>query len=127
MHHSLTISIRIGVTVATMFIASSASAAGDAKRGEELYASRCSACHSVDQSRVGPSHQGVYGRRAGRVVDYGYSTALKASKVVWSEKTLDAWLSNPERLIPGQKMGYSVTDAGDRADLIAYLRKVSPP
>ena len=41
--------------------------------------------------------------------------------------TLDTWLSNPERTIPGQKMGYSVTDATDRADLIAYLRKVSPP
>jgi cytochrome c len=80
----------------------------------------------VDQSRVGPAHQGVFGRRAGRAVGYDYSNALKTSKVVWSEKTLDAWLSNPERLIPGQRMGYKVTDAGDCADLIAYLRKVSP-
>ena len=41
--------------------------------------------------------------------------------------TQDAWLTNPERTIPGQKMGYQVTEATDRADLIAYLRKVSPP
>jgi cytochrome c2 len=37
------------------------------------------------------------------------------------------WLANPERTIAGQRMGYRVTDATDRADLIAYLRKVSPP
>jgi len=120
-------SITIGVAVAMLSIVSSAWAAGDATRGQELYESRCIACHSVDQSRVGPAHQGVFGRRAGRVAGYDYSAALRASKVIWSEKTLDAWLSNPERLIPGQKMGYMVTEAGDRADLIAYLRKVSPP
>jgi cytochrome c len=108
-------------------VTSAVFAAGDDARGQQLYDSRCIACHSVDQSRVGPAHQGVFGRRAGRVIDYDYSPALKASKVVWKEKTLDAWLSNPERLIPGQKMGYSVTDAGDRADLIAYLKKISTP
>ena len=32
-----------------------------------------------------------------------------------------------KRLVPGQKMGYRVTEAKDRADLIAYLRKISPP
>ena len=120
-------SITIGVAMAMLSVVSSARAAGDATHGQELYESRCVACHSVDQNRVGPAHQGVFGRRAGRVGGYDYSTALKASQVVWSEKTLDAWLSNPERLIPGQKMGYMVTEAGDRADLIAYLRKVSPP
>ena len=131
MHHSNTItaipSITFGMALMAIFTASPTWAAGDATRGQELYESRCIACHSVDQSRVGPAHKGVFGRRAGRVVGYDYSAALKASKVVWSEKTLDAWLSNPERLIPGQKMGYMVTEAVDRADLIAYLKKVSPP
>ncbi len=119
--------ISIVVAIALMSVASAVFAAGDAARGQQLYESRCIACHSVDQSRVGPAHQGVFGRRAGRVADYDYSPALKASKLVWSEKTLDAWLANPERVIAGQKMGYQVTDANDRADLIAYLRKVSPP
>jgi cytochrome c len=117
----------IALALALPLAASSVFAAGDAVRGQELYESRCVACHSVDQSRVGPAHRGVFGRRAGRVADYDYSDALKASKLVWSEKTLDAWLSNPERTIPGQKMGYMVTDATDRADLIAYLKKLSPP
>jgi cytochrome c len=119
--------ITIVLAVALMSIASAVFAAGDAVRGQQLYESRCVACHSVEQSRVGPAHQGVFGRRAGRVAGYDYSAALKTSKLVWSEKTLDAWLANPERTIPGQKMGYIVTDASDRADLIAYLKKVSPP
>jgi cytochrome c len=118
--------VTIVLAVALMSMASAVFAAGDAAHGQQLYESRCIACHSVDQSRVGPAHQGVFGRRAGRVVGYDYSAALKASKVIWAEKTLDAWLSNPERTIPGQKMGYSVTDAADRADLIAYLKMISP-
>jgi len=119
--------ISIVLATALLSVASAVFAAGDAVRGQQLYESRCVACHSVDQSRVGPAHQGVFGRRAGRVAQYDYSEALKASEVIWSEPTLDAWLANPERTIPGQKMGYQVTDANDRADLIAYLRKVSPP
>ena len=118
--------ITIVLAVTLMAVASAVFAAGDAVRGQQLYESRCIACHSVDQSRVGPAHQGVFGRRAGRVADYDYSAALKASKVVWSEKTLNAWLENPERTIPGQKMGYRVTEALDRADLVAYLKEVSP-
>lgn len=113
--------------VALMTLASVVFAAGDAERGEALYGSRCVACHSVDQSRVGPPHRGVFGRRAGRVDGYDDSPALKASKIVWAEKALDAWLANPERTIPGQKMGFSVTDKTDRTDLISYLRKVSLP
>ena len=115
------------LAIALLSVASAVYAVGDAARGPELYESRCSGCHSVDQNRVGPAHQGVFGRRAGRAPGYGYSAALNASKLVWSEKTLNAWLTNPQQLIPGQKMGYQVREAADRADLIAYLSKVSPP
>ena len=97
-------------------------AAGDASKGETIYSSRCIACHSIDASRTGPSHRGVVGRKAGGVADFDYSAALRKSKVVWNEKTLDKWLENPEQFIPGQKMGYSVPDAQDRKDLIAYLK-----
>lgn len=100
-------------------------AAGDAARGEQLYESRCIACHSLDASRVGPMHRGVFGRKAGSVADFDYSPAVKKSKIVWNEKTLDQWLTNPEKLIPGQKMSYQVPDATDRADLIAFLKRES--
>jgi cytochrome c len=100
-------------------------AAGDAVRGQQLYASRCIACHSIDASRVGPAHRGVVGRKAGSVAGYEYSPAVKKSGIVWTTSTLDRWLADPEKTIPGQKMGYSVPEAKDRADLIAWLARNS--
>jgi cytochrome c len=98
--------------------------AADAGRGKQLYESRCIGCHSIDENRVGPAHRGVFGRKAGSAEGYDYSPALKSSRLVWGEKTLDRWLTNPEATIPGQKMGFSAPSANDRADLIDYLRSV---
>ena len=96
-------------------------AAGSGIKGKEIYDARCSACHSVDDNRVGPLHLGVLGRKAGGVKSYSYSEALSKSKVIWSRETLTAWLSNPEALIPGQRMGYAMDNAQDREDVVAYL------
>jgi cytochrome c len=97
--------------------------AGDAARGAELYEQRCTGCHSLDANRIGPLHRGVVGRKAGTVKGFAYSAALSGSKLTWNEPNLDRWLANPEALVPGQKMGYSVTEAADRTDIIAYLRR----
>ena len=92
-----------------------------AERGKSLYESRCVACHSVDANRVGPLHRGVLGRRAGTAPGFAYSDALRGSTLVWSRETLQAWLKNPEALIPGQQMGYQVEALQDRLDLVAFL------
>lgn len=102
-------------------------AAGDAANGAQLYEQRCGGCHSLDANRVGPLHRGVFGRKAGSVADYEYSPAVRASAVRWDEASLGRWLADPEKLIPGQRMGYAVSNARDRSDLIAYLRAVSQP
>jgi cytochrome c len=99
--------------------------AGDAARGKTLYESRCIGCHSIDANRVGPAHRGVFGRQSGAAKDYDYSVAVRDARIVWDARTLDRWLADPERLIPGQRMNYSVPEAADRADLIAYLRAES--
>lgn len=98
-------------------------AAGDAVRGETLYEARCSGCHALDAHRVGPLHRDVFGRKAGSAAGYDFSPALRKAKFSWDELTLDRWLAGPEAFVPGQKMGYSVPDPADRADLIAYLRR----
>ena len=110
-----------------VWVASGTTDAADATRGKDLYESRCTGCHSLDQDRIGPRHRGLIGRRAGSVAGFEYSPALRASHIVWSAQTLDAWLRNPERLIPGQRMNYSVPDAADRAALVAYLAAESGP
>ena len=116
--------IRLAV-VAAYLLAGSRGFAADAAHGKQLYESRCFACHSVDANRIGPAHKGVFGRKAGSVSGFDYSPALKASEIVWNADTLERWLADPEQLISGQKMGYSVPNHADRADLIAYLEQVS--
>ena len=94
---------------------------GDPVRGHELYQSRCTACHSLDHSRIGPAHRGVFDRRAASVPGFDYSPALKESGVRWTAANLNRWLTDPEAFIPGQKMGYQVPDPVDRRDIIAFL------
>jgi cytochrome c len=97
--------------------------AADAVRGEQLYA-RCMACHALASDRVGPRHCGLLGRRAGSVPGFFYSDAMKDSRLVWDEKTLDRFLAKPLAVVPGTSMTYDgVPDRKDRADLIAYLKR----
>jgi cytochrome c len=97
-------------------------AAGDPDHGAKVY-HQCMICHSLDKNGIGPSHRDVFGRTAGSVPDYSYSAALKGSNIVWNETTLDHWLTNPQALVPGTKMMFSVDDAQDRADVIAFLKE----
>lgn len=99
-----------------------ARAGGDAAHGAMLYNSRCIACHSPDNNRVGPRHRGVFGRQAGSLADFNYSKAVRDSGIVWDEQTLDRWLTNPQAFIPGQRMNFRVAVPQDRADIIAYLK-----
>ena len=95
---------------------------GDPAKGKAVYAQRCAACHSIEYSGTGPAHDGLLGRKAGTAPNYAYSSALKASSVTWSDETLDKWLTDPEKFIPGQKMWITVPDPAERQDVIAYLR-----
>lgn len=95
--------------------------AGDALKGQALYAARCTACHAVDSNKVGPAHRGVMGRRVGSLKGYRYSDELAQSRLRWTPQTLNAWLQDPEELVPGQRMGFQVDDLQERADLIAWL------
>ena len=96
--------------------------AADAAQGAALYQAKCAMCHSPDFNGVGPAHKGVFGRESARAAGYDYSPALKSAHLTWDEANLLRWLTDPEKLVAGQKMFVSVPDAGERADLVAYLR-----
>lgn len=97
----------------------------DAARGEQIYA-RCLACHALTSDRVGPRHCGLLGHRAGSVPGFSYSKAMQGAGIVWNEKSLDRFLANPMRVVPGTFMTYDgVPLAADRADLIAWLKQVN--
>ena len=116
-----------------------AAAGGDAAMGEKLFKGflRCSNCHSLEPgvTKTGPTLAGLFGRRAGSVEGFKkYSEAMVDSGVVWSEETLNEFLSDPQKFIPGNGMiegGYrvvgQVTSDRLRADLIAYLKAATTP
>jgi cytochrome c len=98
---------------------------GDPQHGAEVYR-RCLACHSLEHDRGGPRHCGLFGRRAGSLPGYAYSNAMKSSGIIWNASSLDRFLENPLKSIPGTKMAYAgVKDPQERADLIAYLEQAT--
>lgn len=117
--------VRFAAGVAACALAASAAASpqGDPRAGEAIY-SRCLACHALEYDRTGPRHCGLLGRRAGSVKGFGYSDAMRRSGLVWNQATLDRFLADPMKVVPGTSMGYAgVSDARERADLIAYLAR----
>ena len=97
--------------------------AQDVAAGKEAHA-QCAVCHSTDGTNgVGPSLQGVVGRKAGTFAGFRYSRAMKGADITWDDKSLDAYLSDPQKTVPGNVMPFSgIADAKQRADLIAYLK-----
>ncbi len=104
-----------------------ARADGDAARGEAKF-QECAACHKLETgvNNVGPSLHGIIGRKAGEVADFRYSPAIKRSGITWTADTLDAFIKEPQALVPANRMPYAgLADPAARADLIAYLQKAS--
>ena len=86
---------------------------------------QCAACHSVEpgMNGVGPSLAGVVGRKAGSASGFAYSEANKASGLTWDEKTLDTYLTNPMKMVPGTKMTFAgLPDPAQRKAVIDYLK-----
>ncbi len=119
----LTCVLLLAVAAIVPAAAKTAAHTPDVKAGEAVY-SRCLACHALGYDRTGPRHCGLLGRRAGSVQGFAYSDAMKHSNIVWNAQTLDRFLANPTKAIPGTTMGYAgIPSANERADLIAYLKQ----
>ena len=97
--------------------------AQDAAAGKAAFA-QCVACHSIDGSNgAGPSLKGIDGRSTGSLEGFRFSRAMKSAGYAWDAKSLDAYIADPQKAIPGNVMPFSgLPDAKQRADLIAYLK-----
>ena len=99
---------------------------GDAKRGQDVFAKRCTGCHSLDEDKEGPRLRGAFGKKAGTLsTTFKYSEALKNSNVTWDAPSLDQWMADPEKIIPNSDMFFRVPRANERIDVIAYLQSLS--
>jgi cytochrome c len=118
----------LGAAGALMLATSAVQAAtGDPAHGAQIY-QRCQLCHSIEHDLVGPRHLGLLGRKAGSIVGYPYSAAMKNSGITWSEDTLNRFLSGPQAFVPGTRMTFTgLPNEQDRADVIAYLKEATKP
>jgi cytochrome c2 len=113
--------------VVLLAAAGAARAEGDAARGEKRF-EECATCHTLERgvNNVGPSLSGLFERKAGEIANFRYSPALKKSGLTWTPQTLDTFIADPQKQVPGNRMPFAgMPDAGDRADLIAYLQKAT--
>ncbi len=97
----------------------------DAEAGEKVF-KKCATCHVADKetNKIGPHLVGLFGRTAGKLKGYKYSSAMAASDVVWNAETLASFVKAPRDFIPGTKMTFAgLKDDGQIADLIAYLEE----
>jgi cytochrome c len=90
---------------------------------KELFEKRCGGCHALDRDKEGPRLRGVYGRPAASLDSFPYSDALKRSKVVWTEDSLNRWLADTESLVPDNEMAFRVDKADERRAIINYLKQ----
>ena len=118
--------------VALLILSGPALAEGDATKGKAAYA-KCGICHQVGpgaKTLVGPELNGTVGRKAASVADYPYSPGMKKlgeEGVIWTEEHLDKWMADPKAMLPDSPMALAfqgIPDAGERADIIAYLKTV---
>ncbi len=91
----------------------------------------CKMCHNMDKggpNMVGPNLYGVVDRPVGKHPGFDYSPAVKNHGGKWTYVALDEMIDNPAKHIPGTKMAMfpGIPNAKKRADIIAYLRTLSP-
>jgi cytochrome c len=103
---------------------------GDATRGQRDFQA-CAPCHSLepDRNMSGPSLADLWGRKAGGLSSFDrYSDPLKSSGIIWDDRALDGWLTDPQRMVPDNEMLFEgIKDAGVRADLLAFLKDATKP
>jgi len=100
----------------------------DANAGKNTFRRQCALCHSAEPGdnggAQGPNLNGVFGRPAATDPRFGYTQALKGSKLTWDAATLNRFLAAPTTVVPGSAMVVAVPDDNDRANLIAYFQGV---
>jgi cytochrome c len=91
----------------------------------------CAPCHSLDPDRnmTGPSLANLWGRKAGSLPSFErYSAALRSSGMIWDDRSLNAWLTDPQQMVPGNDMPFEgINDPSVRADLLAFLKEATKP
>lgn len=109
----------------TLFAAGTASAAGDAAKGEKVF-NQCKICHSLEKGKnmIGPSLAGIIDRKSGTAPGFKYSDAMAKAGITWNDENLEKYLKNPKDFVPGNKMPFvGLKKEEDIENVIAFLKE----
>lgn len=120
----------LAVLFSLAFTPQALAAEGNAARGQRVFGA-CAACHSLepDRNMTGPSLAELWNRKAGTLSSFTrYSAALQSASIVWDDKTLNAWIEDPQHVVRGNSMTFpGIKDGQQRADLLAFLKGATQP
>jgi cytochrome c len=106
---------------ALLMLSATAASAADAAHGRQIFAS-CAACHSERPDAIGPDLKGIVGRKSAAVDGFRYSNAMRRANLVWDEANLKAYIADPQKKVPGNRMPFGgLHDPHDVDDVVAYL------
>ena len=98
-------------------------AVADTAKGEKVFV-KCKACHKLEQGEhtVGPSLFQIIGRAVGVSEGFAYSRPMSGHGGEWTIESLNAFLENPRKFMPGTKMSFAgLKKDKDRANILAYF------
>src|SRR3954465_12099189 len=98
--------MRYAVAIAAvLMVPLAARAEGDAAAGKTAF-NKCAICHSIKdgENKIGPSLFGIVGRKSHSEPGFSYSDPMKKYDVTWDAATLDHYLVDPRKIVPGTKM-----------------------
>ena len=124
------------VGVAYLMLSASSSVAqkplrqdGDVESGQLVFNNACRTCHTTSKgdNRLGPHLYKIVGRKAGSLLNYGYSSAMKGADFVWDEAKLNRFIANPDEIVPGNNMKPygGLVSADDRMKVISFLQSLT--
>lgn len=125
MSRSCVAALLVGIGLASMScLPALAAEPCDAGEGQKLFETKCTACHSLSEHKVGPRLHDVYGRKAGTADGFGYTPALEQAGFTWNDEKLNAFLSGPMNFLPGTAMAFGgLHKTEDRQAVICFLRQ----
>ncbi len=98
--------------------------------GAKVY-KKCRTCHTLNEGgrhKVGPNLWNIYGMKAGQQDGFAYSKVMMNSGIIWNDETMDGYLANPSKYMPGNRMSFiGLRKKEDRDNLQIYLKERTTP
>lgn len=118
------------VVAATALAGLIANAGAQDLSGGEAAFKKCAVCHDVGEkakNKVGPSLNGLDGRKSGTIDGYNYSEANRSSGIVWNEAQFLSYIKDPRAKIPATKMVFAgIKNEAEAKTLWTFLKQFGP-